>query len=115
MPPEQDEKTEPATPKRREESREKGQVSKSREVTSVAVLVAGIVYFNYFGGFMARTLIMADIAIMETDRDGLQRRKFRPFVPIGVVQDAQVDSEGAQPPEKPETPLCESSATEKAA
>ncbi|MEE9240595.1 MAG: flagellar biosynthesis protein FlhB [bacterium] len=57
MPPDQDEKTEPATPKRREESREKGQVSKSREVTSVAVLLAGIVYFNYFGGSMARTLM----------------------------------------------------------
>ncbi len=57
MPPEQDEKTEPATPKRREESREKGQVSKSREVTSVAVLLAGIVYFNYFGDSMARTLM----------------------------------------------------------
>ena len=42
-------KTEPATPKRREEARKKGQVGKSREIPSVAVLGAGIV-FLYFGG-----------------------------------------------------------------
>ncbi|MFC1491121.1 flagellar biosynthesis protein FlhB [Nitrospinota bacterium] len=57
MPPEQDEKTEPATPKRREEAREKGQVAKSREVTSVAVLLAGVVYFFFFGSFMGDTLM----------------------------------------------------------
>ncbi len=57
MPPEQDEKTEPATEKRREESREKGQVVKSREVTSVAVLLAGIVYFSYFSDHLGNSLM----------------------------------------------------------
>ena len=57
MPPEKDEKTEPATDKRREESRENGQVVKSREVTSVAVLVAGVVYFSFFAGQMGTTLM----------------------------------------------------------
>ncbi len=57
MPPEKDEKTEPATDKRREESREKGQVVKSREVTSVAVLLAGIVYFANFGGHLGTSLM----------------------------------------------------------
>ncbi|MBN1380262.1 MAG: flagellar biosynthesis protein FlhB [Deltaproteobacteria bacterium] len=42
------EKTEQATPKRREEAREKGQVAKSRELASVAVLGACLIYF-YFG------------------------------------------------------------------
>lgn len=42
-------KTEPATPKRREEARKKGQVGKSREIPSVAVLGAGILFF-YFAG-----------------------------------------------------------------
>lgn len=57
MPPEQDEKTEPATQKRREDSREKGQVAKSREVTSVAVLVAGITYFYFFSSSMGNSLL----------------------------------------------------------
>ena len=42
------EKTEQATPKRREEAREKGQVAKSREVPAVAVLLGGLLFF-YFG------------------------------------------------------------------
>ncbi|MBI2300934.1 MAG: flagellar biosynthesis protein FlhB [Armatimonadetes bacterium] len=36
-----DDRTEPATPKKREDARKKGQVCKSREVISVAVLTAG--------------------------------------------------------------------------
>lgn len=42
-------KTEPATPKRKEEARKKGQVGKSKEIPSVAVLGAAIL-FMYFGG-----------------------------------------------------------------
>jgi flagellar biosynthetic protein FlhB len=42
------EKTEQATQKRKEEAREQGQVAKSRELPSVAVLVAGLIYF-WFG------------------------------------------------------------------
>ena len=41
-------KTEPATPRKKEESRKKGQVAKSRELSSVAVLSAGVLYL-YFG------------------------------------------------------------------
>ncbi len=43
------EKTERATPKRREESRKKGQVGKSRELSSIAVLSGGAIYL-YFRG-----------------------------------------------------------------
>lgn len=42
------ERTEQATPKRREEAHEKGQVAKSRELASVAVLGSCLIYF-YFG------------------------------------------------------------------
>ncbi len=42
------EKTERATPKKRENARKKGQVAKSREASSVAVLLAGLVFF-WFG------------------------------------------------------------------
>ena len=41
-------KTEPATPRKKEESRKKGQVAKSRDLSSVAVLSAGVIYL-YFG------------------------------------------------------------------
>ena len=41
-------KTEPATPRKKEEARKKGQVAKSRELSSVAVLSAGVLYL-YFG------------------------------------------------------------------
>lgn len=51
------EKSEQATAKRQEESREKGQVAKSREVVSVTLLVAGLMFF-YFGGstFLLKTM-----------------------------------------------------------
>ncbi|MCX5836849.1 MAG: flagellar biosynthesis protein FlhB [Deltaproteobacteria bacterium] len=51
------EKTEQATPKRREEAREKGQVAKSRELGSVAVLGACLVYF-YFNASSMITQMM---------------------------------------------------------
>ncbi len=46
---EQFERTEPATPRRRQKFREKGQVAKSQEVNAVAVLVGVLLYF-YFAG-----------------------------------------------------------------
>ena len=46
------EKTEPATPKKREEARKKGQVVKSREVSSVAVLLCAMTVFYFGGGWM---------------------------------------------------------------
>ncbi len=40
-------KTEKATPKKRDEARKKGQVAKSMEVTSAAILIAALVYFHF--------------------------------------------------------------------
>ena len=51
------EKTEQATSKRRQDAREKGQVAKSRELASVAVLGACLVYF-YFGASAIATRLM---------------------------------------------------------
>jgi len=48
------EKTEPATPKRLQEMREKGQVAKSREVPSIAVLVASLLVFYFLGSTMIK-------------------------------------------------------------
>ncbi|MEA3486382.1 MAG: flagellar biosynthesis protein FlhB [Thermodesulfobacteriota bacterium] len=52
------EKTERATPKKREEARKKGQVAKSREIVSVAVMLACLVFF-WFGSFGMVEKIMA--------------------------------------------------------
>ena len=41
------EKTEQATPKRKEEAREKGRVARSREVPSAAILFASLIYFYF--------------------------------------------------------------------
>ncbi|MEE9912671.1 MAG: flagellar biosynthesis protein FlhB [Deltaproteobacteria bacterium] len=54
------ERTEQATSKRREESREKGQVARSQEVVSVGILVAGLLFF-YFGG---STLLLKTMDLM---------------------------------------------------
>ena len=48
------ERTEQATPKRLQEMREKGQVAKSREVPSVAILIASLLIFYFLGSAMIR-------------------------------------------------------------
>lgn len=48
------EKTEPATPKRLQEMKEKGQVAKSREVPSIAVLIASLFVFYFLGSTMIK-------------------------------------------------------------
>jgi flagellar biosynthetic protein FlhB len=52
------EKTERATPKKREKARKKGQVAKSREVASVAVLLACLACF-WFGSHAIVERMMA--------------------------------------------------------
>jgi len=54
------ERTEQATSKRREEAREKGQVARSQEVVSVSILVASLIFF-YFGG---STLLLKTMDVM---------------------------------------------------
>lgn len=51
------ERTEDATPRRREQAREKGQVPRSRELASVAVLVLGSVALMWFGGGLGEALL----------------------------------------------------------
>ena len=61
------ERTEEATPKRREEAREQGQVAKSRDLASVAILSACLLYF-YFG---AGSFIHQLMDLMKTSFAGL--------------------------------------------
>lgn len=50
------ERTEEATPRRRQQAKEKGQVARSKELASVSVLVAGAVSLMWFGNTLARHL-----------------------------------------------------------
>lgn len=50
-------KTEEATPKRQEKAREDGQVPRSRELTTSAILIFGTVGLWLFGGIMTRALL----------------------------------------------------------
>jgi len=49
-----DEKTELATPRKREDVRKKGQVARSAEITAAVGLLAGLATVRFFGGFMLR-------------------------------------------------------------
>ncbi len=52
-----DQKTEPATPKKLEDARKKGDVAKSKEISSVAVLFAGLATLYYSSNFMLENLM----------------------------------------------------------
>jgi len=51
------ERSEPATPRRREELRRKGQVAKSGDLTSTAILIAGLLGLTYMGPMMFDRLL----------------------------------------------------------
>ncbi len=51
------EKTEQATPKRREEARKKGQVARSQEVASVTILLASLIYFYFDSGRLVKKMM----------------------------------------------------------
>ena len=57
------EKTEQATPKRREDARRKGQVARSSELSSIAILTAGLLALSALGPYMydQLSLLMVDM------------------------------------------------------
>jgi flagellar biosynthetic protein FlhB len=62
------EKSEQATPRRREEARKKGQVAKSREIPSVLVLMTGLLVLFLIGGHITNRL--ADFTAQMLSRAG---------------------------------------------
>ena len=72
------ERTERATPKRREEARRRGQVAKSREASATAVYLAVIVVLYFWGPTMLRTLlsvtrgVLAQAAALDVDKGSLE-------------------------------------------
>ncbi|MFH1624585.1 MAG: flagellar biosynthesis protein FlhB [Pseudomonadota bacterium] len=60
------EKTEPATPKRREEARKKGQVAQSREIPTIVVLLGSLLVFYFFGSYMIHHLSVMIQGILDS-------------------------------------------------
>ena len=73
------EKTEQATPKKQEEARNKGQVPRSRELTTMAMLLMGALSITLMGGPIAQQLG----GVM---RMGLQIEKSKIFDPWAVIE-----------------------------
>ncbi len=58
---------------------------------------------------------MAGLRIEESDRGGLQQRKFEPFPGAGAAKERDLGSEGTQTPKNEEKRVSESTGHEKAA
>jgi len=64
------ERTEEATPKRRQDAREKGQVGRSRELNTMVLLLAASAGFAAFGGFMMSSMSALMTEYFSFDRSG---------------------------------------------
>ncbi|HEY3244212.1 MAG TPA: flagellar biosynthesis protein FlhB [Phycisphaerae bacterium] len=74
MPDEFGEKTEPATPRRRSEARQRGQVPRSHDLTTAVLLLGLLLLLKYFGPGVWRTLlaiVQRGLATSEIDRGQL--------------------------------------------
>lgn len=59
----EEEKTEQATPRRRQEAREQGQVAASRDLSSAIILLAGFLFLSFYGSAMLRQIINVEKGI----------------------------------------------------
>lgn len=68
-----DERTEAATPRRRQEARERGHVARSADLTTAVVLLAGILALEFMGRRYVNGLAASTVGILErlADVDGL--------------------------------------------
>ncbi|WP_341501685.1 flagellar biosynthesis protein FlhB [Gallaecimonas sp. GXIMD4217] len=66
------ERTEEATPKRRQESREKGQLARSRDLTSAIGLVAGVLGLMWIGGALGKRMMFAMQASLDRPRSAIE-------------------------------------------
>lgn len=84
-------KTEPATPRRREEAREQGQVAKSRELSSVAVLLANCLVLMWLGSYTAQQMAAITQKMLATsyrttlDVQGIIALAREAIVPVGML------------------------------
>ena len=65
-------KTEKATPKKKEDARKKGQVARSADVNGAAVLIAGLLAMSAFG---PKVMEQMQLAMLPGDRADRRRRR----------------------------------------
>lgn len=86
MPADVEEKTEPATPRRRSETRAKGQVARSQDVTAAVLLLSGFIALSILGPGLWNTLLMITRAAFEGD--GIYRAVDLPPFAFAVAGEA---------------------------
>lgn len=85
------EKTEPATPRRREEARKKGQVAKSAEVSTAVMVLTGFILIRALGPFMWQHLsetvshFLGNLAEWEGDLPGLGSMFLLALLKLGLI------------------------------
>ncbi|MFB3925561.1 MAG: flagellar biosynthesis protein FlhB [Syntrophales bacterium] len=84
------ERTEQASPRRKEEARKKGQVAKSQEIASVAILVACLTYF-YFGaaGMMHKMMALVSRYLREAGTTVVDKNSVQGLI-FGMAYEAFV-------------------------
>ena len=81
------EKTEPATPRKREQSREEGQSAKSQDLTAALIMITGLVCFLWFGATMWDAMVgLFDDSIRHLSSDVFQGDRWLD----GLIQKAGV-------------------------
>lgn len=78
---ENDERTERATPRRRQKAKEKGQIARSREIVSITAMAGMILIFYFAGGVFIRNLsvIMGSLLGLQYGRDPMTVLRFTFF------------------------------------
>ncbi len=79
MPAEQDAKTEPATPRRRQESRQNGQVAKSQDLSAAMLLLGGLIMLRITGPSLWFRLMGVFQSALSAP-DGPNREQLTPFL-----------------------------------
>jgi len=85
------EKTEPATPRRREEARKKGQVAKSAEVPTALMILTGFFLLRALGPYAARHLLetvrffLANLAEWQGDLPGSGSMLLAALIKLGLI------------------------------
>ena len=75
-----EERTEPASPRRREEARERGQVARSADLSSAVILLAAVLALRFLG----RSMIGGIFASAATVLEGLAMVDGDPSTPAGL-------------------------------
>ncbi len=85
------EKTEPATPKRREEARKKGQVAKSAEVSTALMVLTAFVGLNMLGPYLAGQLkdtmhfFLENMNLWQGDAAGFKTLFFTALIRLALI------------------------------